>query len=110
MIGAYIEGPHPLAMPFVETIPKKVWKQHLATLKGMTLQSERTFKYTATAEQLHQVDDRWLGEGGTILLCVDMDGSLSCAEDACSNPRFGEQLNCRAQFHAAKHVLMRKHD
>ena len=55
-------------MPFVETIPKKVWKQHLATLKGMTLQSERTFKYTATAEQLHQVDDRWLGEGGTILL------------------------------------------
>ena len=59
-------------MPFVETIPKKVWKQHLATLKGMTLQSERTFKYTATAEQLHQVDDRWLGEGGTILLCVDI--------------------------------------
>ena len=92
-------------MSFAQSQPAAKWKQKLSALSALSTAAERTFTFEASAEQLTSIDSDWTGGGGKVALVVHADGSLGCNEDKCDTPTFGAKSNCRAEYHAAKHVL-----
>ena len=97
---------HATPMPFKPTETDKEWKARLKKMQDDASDAPQTFPFTATAEQLVQIEATYMGGGGSCTLCVNQNGELGCDEDDCPNPSFGKPNNCRAQFHAAKHVMM----